>query len=81
MRRNKNTIKEMGLDARVRRAASKIGFRVHKSRARESLDNFGGYMLVDNHTNGVVDGARFDMTAQEVFDRCKDEARLSKQEG
>jgi hypothetical protein len=61
---------EKALDYRARRAAEKVGLIVRKSRQQESVENYGGYMLVDIHTNGTVAGFRFDMTADEVIEYC-----------
>lgn len=57
-------------DSRARRAAKRAGLTVRKSRRHQSLDNFGGYMLVDPERNLVVAGSRFELTAQEVVDCC-----------
>ncbi len=57
-------------DSRVRRAAKRIGLAAIKSRRQRSLDNFGGYMLIDAQRNWVVAGSRFELTADEVVDYC-----------
>src|SRR5262249_35456806 len=59
------------LEARARRAARRIGLRAVKTRRSYSIDNLGGFQLVDVRQNAVVDGANFDMSAQEVIDFCK----------
>jgi len=60
------------LEARARRAASRVGFRAIKSRARaNSIENCGGFQLIDVRLNSVVDGECFDMSAEEVVDRCQ----------
>ena len=59
------------LEARARRAAKRAGLRAVKSRKQESLDNFGGFMLVDLQTNGVVDGRRYDLTPEDVIQICQ----------
>lgn len=57
-------------EARARRAAKRAGLIARKSRARVgSVDNLGGFMLVNEH-NHVVDGSRFDMSAHEVIAYC-----------
>jgi hypothetical protein len=44
-----------------------------KSRWRiGSLDNCGEFMLIDPRTNCPVDGYRYDMTAEEVIEYCRD---------
>ena len=57
-------------DSRARRAAKRVGLTARKSRRQQSLDNFGGYMLVDPERNFVVAGSSFELTAQEVVDCC-----------
>ena len=50
-------------DARLRRLARRHGLAVQRTRWRyDSIDNFGGYRLIDVHHNAVVDGSRFDLT-------------------
>jgi hypothetical protein len=67
----KMTISE-ALDARARRAAQRVGLVAKKSRWRlGSIDNYGEFMLVDPYINAVVDGSRFDLSAEEVIERCK----------
>ncbi len=63
------------IEARARRAARRFGYIIKKSRSRtESLDNFGGYMLVDPYINGVVDGLRFDLSAEDIIEFCTESA-------
>ena len=50
---------------RVRRKACRMGYAVHKSRARESLDNYGAFMLVDER-NFVCLGTRFDASLEDI---------------
>lgn len=50
----------------IRARAKRRGYRLLKSRRGISLDNFGGYMLVDVETNGVVLGSRFDADLAEI---------------
>lgn len=63
---------EKAVDARARRAASRFGLRAMKSRRAFSGDNYCVSMLV-NDTNLIVAGERFDMSAEDVLDYCKDE--------
>lgn len=52
---------------RLRRLAKKHGFRFFKSTWRkDSPDNLGGYQLLDISSNTVIDGDRFNMTAEDV---------------
>ena len=60
------------LDQRARRAAKRIGLVAQKSRPRvATVDNFGGFKLIDVHHNCVVDGSRFDLSAEEVIKICE----------
>jgi hypothetical protein len=38
-----------------------------------SVNNLGGFRLVDAHTNNVVAGERYDMSAEEVINYCASE--------
>jgi hypothetical protein len=61
-------LSESALDARARRAAQRVGLVAHKSRWRRgSVDNYGGFALVDPMTNCIVNGSRFDLTAADVI--------------
>jgi hypothetical protein len=67
-------ISEQALDARARRAAQRAGLVARKSRWRAgSIDNYGGFMLVDPYNNVVVDGSRYDLSAEYVIDYCQPE--------
>lgn len=58
------------LEARARRVARREGLRAIKSTWRKnSWDNQGGFMLVDDR-NIVQDGARYELSAEEVIDFC-----------
>lgn len=59
-------------EQRLRRRAHKYGLRLSKSRARISLDNFGEYMIVDEKTNFVVAGRRYDYTLDDVAEYLKE---------
>jgi hypothetical protein len=66
-------VSENALDQRVRRAARRVGLLACKSRWRAgSIDNLGGFMLVDPMTNFVVDGSRYDLSAEYVISYCSD---------
>jgi hypothetical protein len=72
---DRTALAEQALDARARRAAQRAGLVARKSRWRaNSIDNYGGFMLVDPYNNVVVDGSRYDLTAEYVIDYCKPEA-------
>ena len=63
---------EAALEARARRAAKRAGFVARKSTWRlGSIDNFGGFQIIDPETNLVVAGRRFDMTADDVIKWCE----------
>lgn len=53
-------------ESQLRRRAAKAGYRLTKSRAAISLDNYGRWMLVDAAQNFVVAGERFDLTDEDV---------------
>jgi len=54
-------------EARIRRWAAREGYRVHKSRSRETnLDDHGEYMLVDNSNNTPVLGWWFHASLDEI---------------
>jgi hypothetical protein len=59
-------------DGTARRAAKKAGLVAKRSRRRaNTVDNRGGFMLVDPMRNIVIAGARFELTAQQVVDIIK----------
>jgi hypothetical protein len=63
-------INEKTLDQRARRAAKRCGLYATKSRwRRDSIDNYGGFALVDER-NYIVAGERFDLSAEDVIDYC-----------
>lgn len=54
-------------EARLRRAAKRQGYRLSRSRWRAgSIDNAGGFQVIDLQTNVVVAGSRFDLDADDV---------------
>lgn len=55
-------VSEDVLEQRARRSARRSGLEARKSRWRAgSIDNLGGFMLVDPMRNWVVAGSRFDL--------------------
>ena len=53
----------------LRRRAEKLGFRFIKSNWRkDSIDNLGGYQVIEIARNLVVDGSRFDCDLGDVAD-------------
>jgi hypothetical protein len=70
---NDNNISEAALESRARRAARRLGFSARKSTLhRDSVDNYGEFMIVDEH-NCIVAGQRYDMTAEQVIAWCSDD--------
>ena len=53
-------------ESRIRRLAARNGYRVVKSRRRESVNNCGEFMLVEAESNAVVLGCRFDASVEEI---------------
>jgi hypothetical protein len=69
------------IEQRARRAAKRIGLIAKKSRWRAgSIDNRGGFMLIDPYTNGVVSGSRFDLSPEDILDYCAQRARAHQRE-
>jgi hypothetical protein len=60
-------------EARARRAARCAGLIARKSRLN-SIDNFGGFMLVDPSTDFAVTGSGFNLSAEDVIEFCRAEA-------
>ena len=59
------------LEHRARRAAKRVGLVARKSRWRAgTIDNSGGFMLIDPLDNLIMAGERFDMTAADVIAFC-----------
>ena len=59
------------LEARARRAAKRVGLIARKSQWRAgTIDNLGGFRIVDPHLNAILYGEHFDLSAQEVIDLC-----------
>jgi hypothetical protein len=62
------------LEQRARRAARRVGLIATKSRWRAgSIDNYGGFRLVNEHNNFVEAGVRFELSAEDVIDYCASE--------
>ena len=66
------TTTEKNLEQRLRRALYKAGYQMHKSRKRISIDNLGGYMIVDYRLNFIVDGSRYDLSLHDVCEFVSD---------
>lgn len=62
--------------SRLRRRAAKLGYRIAKSNwRRDSIDNLGGYQIVDAGYNVVVDGSRFNLEISDVRAWLDDQER------
>jgi hypothetical protein len=60
------------LDQRARRSAERVGLKAIKSRKRcTSIDNYGGFMIIDPARNWVEAGNCFDLSADEVIVFCE----------
>lgn len=57
----------MPTESALRHRAAREGFSLHKSRQQESVDNLGGWMIVDPNYNTVVAGERFDLSDEDVL--------------
>jgi hypothetical protein len=54
---------------RARRAAKRVGLLACKSRRRrDTVDNLGGFFLIDPRRNAVVAGERCNLTADDVIE-------------
>lgn len=66
------SLSESALESRARRAAKSIGFTACKSRHRPgSVDNHGGFVVMDPATGVLVAGFRYDMSPEEVISWCR----------
>jgi hypothetical protein len=59
------------IEQRARRRARRVGLRAKKSRRRLSVDNHGGFRLIDPATDVIEVGEKFDMSAEQVIEYCK----------
>lgn len=59
---------EKNLEQKLRRALTKEGYQLRKSRARNwSSDNQQGYMIVNPYYNVIVAGSQYDLSLQDVL--------------
>lgn len=62
-------------ESTIRSRAKMAGYTVYKSRERsEHVNNYGKYMLVDDHRNLVVLGDRYDATLEQIDEFILDSA-------
>jgi hypothetical protein len=52
--------------------ATSIALKFAKSQGAMRCGNHGGFMLIDPHSNSVVEGARFELRPEEVIENCWD---------
>ena len=72
-------VTEAALEQRARRAARRVGLMARKSRwGLGSVDNLGGFMLINPESNFPVEGFRFDLTANYVIEYCAMQAMRRK---
>lgn len=63
---------EKNREQRLRRALNRAGYAMHKSRKEISIDNLGGYMIVDNYTNAAVfNSGRYDLSLDDIEELLK----------
>jgi len=61
----------------ARRAARKVGLVAKKSRwRRDSMDNRGGFMLIEPNRNAIVAGEKFNLSADDVVRFCQAQERV-----
>lgn len=56
----------MKSEAQLRREAARQGYSLKKSRSSYSVDNLGGYRIVDPNTNFIVSGEHFNLSPEDV---------------
>jgi hypothetical protein len=67
---------EAALDHRARRAAKRAGLKAVRSRwRRDSVDNRGGFQILEPYRNAIVAGVRFDLSAEEVIAFCAEDEK------
>ncbi len=64
---------DAALEARARRTARRVGLYATKSRlGRGTIDNNGGFAILEPNSYRIVAGERLDMSAEDVIDFCAD---------
>jgi hypothetical protein len=53
-------------ERRVRHKASRLGYRIHKSRKAFGIDNYGQFMLIEMDGDTCVLGPRFNATLSQI---------------
>lgn len=63
------SLSETALEQRARRAARRAGLVAKKSRWRVgTVDNFGGFALINPIHNCIVAGSKFDLSAEAIIE-------------
>jgi hypothetical protein len=58
-------------DDQARRAAKRVGLKARKSRWRaNSIDNRGGFQIIDPMRNRIVAAEKYNYTADDVVEFC-----------
>lgn len=66
---------------RLRRKLNKLGYTMMKMNCkRDSIDNFGGYAIIDTEYNAIVRGTRFDLDLDDVEKFISDEESVAQLE-
>ena len=61
------------MESRARRAARRAGWIARKGRARlDTINDRGGFRLIDPDTNTIVYGERFNLSAEDVLDLVRE---------
>jgi hypothetical protein len=61
----------MNSESQARRAAKRVGLVAHKSRWRaNTIDNLGGFQIIDPMRNWIVAAEKFNFTADDVVAFC-----------
>lgn len=61
-------------EVQVRRRLKILGYRLVKSRVKNiNINNHGGYMIIDNSSNAIISGSKYDLTLENVERFLRDE--------
>lgn len=75
------TSDERNRATRLRRKLNKLGYTMRKTNwRRDSIDNFGGYAIIDTEYNVIVRGSRFDLDLDDVEDFISEEEAATEPE-
>ncbi len=62
----------MASESTLRRRLKQMGYIARKSRwRRDSVDNHGGFQIINPFYNAIVAGVRFDLTLEDLEEFCK----------